>query len=133
MTFFESFFKWNGKFVDLDKAYGPQCMDWMHQFVIDVYGLDRSNLAAPSAKRLWYNFPNVKGSQHFTKIANRPWNVPKQGDIIIWGFGTYGHVAIVNTANVWNLTSIDQNYPLNSPVHIQSHNYINCLGWLRMK
>lgn len=133
MTFFESFRKWNGKFVDVDNAYGPQCMDWMHQYVSDVYGLDRSNLQAPSARQLWSSFPNVKGANFFEKIPNRPWNVPRQGDIIFWNDGKFGHVAIVNEANVLRLTSIDQNYPLNTPVHVQSHTYFGCLGWLRKK
>ncbi len=133
MTFFQSFYKWNGKFVDTDGAYGPQCMDWMHRFVEDVYGLNKTNLAAPSAKQLFLTFPNVKGSAFFTKIINRPWNVPRQGDIIFWNYGEFGHVAIVNEANVFRLTSIDQNYPLNTPVHIQEHNYRGCMGWLRFK
>lgn len=133
MTFFESFRKWNGKFVDLDNAYGPQCMDWMHQYLLDVYGFPRTYLIAPSAKQLWFKFPNVTGASQFIQIQNRPWNVPKQGDIIFWNFGTAGHVAIVNEANLLRLTSIDQNFPLNTAVHIQEHNYRGCLGWLRKK
>lgn len=132
MTFFESFRKWNGKFVNVDNAYGAQCMDWMHQFKLDVFGLDRTNLQSPSAKALWLNFPNVKGSKYFKKMINYPWAIPKQGDIMLWTVGEFGHVAIFNEGNLWRFSSIDQNWPLNSPVHIQEHNYFGKLaGWLR--
>lgn len=133
MNFFEIFKKWNGKFVDVDNACGPQCMDWMHQFVSDYYGLDRSYLAAPTAKKVWYGWMAIKGNDKFVQIPNRPWNVPKQGDIIFWNYGDAGHVAIVNEAGLFKLTSIDQNFPLNTAVHVQEHTYNGCLGWLRKK
>lgn len=133
MTFFESFRKWNGKFVDVDNAFGPQCMDYMHQYILDRWNLPRTVLQAKNAKTVFLSFPNIKGSEHFTKIVNRPWNIPKQGDIVFFGNGADGHVCVFNEGNVFSFTSIDQNYPSNTPVHIQKHNYIGCLGWLHKK
>lgn len=145
MTFFESFFKWNGKFVDVDKKYGPQCMDYMHQYLMDVYGLPANALSAPTAIDVWNKFPGVIGSSQFKKIINLPWNVPTQGDVMFMGapYGRYfntstkrweyaGHVAIFNEGNWRRFTSIEQNNPLNSPVHIQEHNdfYRGVKGWL---
>ena len=39
MTFDEFIAKWNGKGIDLDYAYGDQCMDLMHQYIVEVLGL----------------------------------------------------------------------------------------------
>lgn len=110
---------------------------------MDMYGLDKSILAVPQAKDLFNNFQNLKGNSLFVKIANRPWNVPKQGDIMVWGspYGAYkeygttkyaGHTGIFNEGNVWRFSSIEQNNPLNTPVHVQNHNdlYRGVLGWL---
>ena len=135
MTFFEFFQKYNNTFVDTDNAYGPQCMDLMHIFCTDVLGLDKSTLSAPSAKEVWQRFPNVPGAQYFKQIKNTLWNVPQQGDIVFFGVGQYGHVSIFNEGDARRFTSIDQNWPLNSPVHVQEHTYgfmgRSVLGWVR--
>ncbi len=136
MNFFEWFRLVNGKFVTSPNAPSGnkyQCMQLMHDYCMKVLGLTATDLAAPSAKQLFYSFPNVKGSKYFTKIINRPWNTPKQGDIVFFGSGQFGHVCIFNEGNVFRFTSIDQNLPLNSPVHLQTHSYLGCLGWLRKR
>ncbi len=140
MDFYSWFRSVNNTYVDIDGNNSPQCMDSMHSYCMKVLGLNRFILAAPTAIQSFSN-----SSPLFTKIINRPWNVPKQGDIIYFGkpFGLYigddkklhyaGDVAIVNTANVWSLTAINQNNPLGSRVHVQAYNYRGCLGWLRRK
>jgi hypothetical protein len=143
MTFFESFYKWNGKFVDVDMKLGPQCMDWMHQYLIDVFGMGKTALGGLTALSVWNNFPSVISGSQFKKISNGWWNVPNKGDVVFWGypFGKYidangktkyaGHVAIFNEGNWRRFTSIDQNFPLHTPVHVQEHNYRGVKGWLR--
>lgn len=140
MTFFEWFQKWNGQLVDTDGNKSYQCMDLMHRYILDVLGLDVSVLRAATALDAWN-----AGSAQFTRIKNAPWNVPKQGDIVFFGspYGKYigtdkkihyaGHVCIFNEGNVLRFTSVDQNDPLGSRVHVQSHSYLSCLGWLRKK
>lgn len=133
MTFDEFVTKWNGKGIDFDGAYGDQCMDLMHQYVVEVLGLsDGRILAAPAAKYVYLNFSTIYGNQYFERIANTPTGVPQKGDIVLWD-GYYGHVAIFKEGNVNNFRSFDQNYPVGSKCHIQYHNYTNVLGWLRFK
>jgi hypothetical protein len=53
---------------------------------------------------------------------------------MIWGSGTWGHVAIFVEGDVDSFRSMDQNYPTGSPCHIQNHtNYDGVLGWIRFK
>jgi hypothetical protein len=132
MTFQEFLEKYNGKYIDFDGTYGPQCMDLLHQYVVEVLGLtDPRILAAPAAKDLYNNFDNIFGKEYFERIPNTPDGVPQEGDIVLWGYNPYGHVAIFVEGNVNSFRSFDQNYPVGSPCHIQNHNYNNVLGWLR--
>jgi hypothetical protein len=132
MSFQEFLQKYNGKYIDFDGAYGAQCMDLLHQYVVEVLGLtDHRILAAPAAKDLYNNFDNIFGKEFFERIPNTPDGVPQAGDIVIWGYRPYGHVAIFIEGDVNSFRSMDQNYPSGSPCHIQDHNYNNVLGWLR--
>lgn len=134
MTFNEFVARWNGKYVDTDNAYAAQCMDLMHQYCVEMLGIaDLSVLAAPSAKAVYDNFPNVKGSELFEQIANTPTGIPIEGDIVFWGNAPYGHVAIFIEGDTNSFRSFDQNYPTGSPCHVQPHTYANVSGWLRFK
>ena len=126
--------KYNGKFIDFDGAWGNQCFDLFHQYVVEVLGItDGRVLAAPAAKDIFNNFDNLYGHENFERIPNTPTGVPLEGDIVIFGSGTYGHVCIFIDGNVNKFNSFDQNYPTGSPCHVQSHTYSGCLGWLRYK
>lgn len=128
--------KYNGRGIDFDGVYGDQCMDLMHQFCVEVLGInDGSVLAAPSAKDVYLNFPNVNGSVYFEKIDNTPDNVPLEGDILFWGtkIGPYGHVAVFLNGNTSKFSSFDQNWPVGAKCAIVDHTYNGLLGWLRFK
>lgn len=92
-----------------------------------------------TAKNCFNNFNNIKGaSTQFTLVKNTPLNVPKPGDIVFWGFylgitGLAGHVAIFKEGNVNGFISFDQNFPTNSPCHLQTHSYRGVLGWFTPK
>jgi hypothetical protein len=135
MTYLEFFNKWNGKTTDVDGAFGAQCMDLMHQYLMDCFSMDKNALAAPAAVDVFLRFPNVPQGAQFTKTNNTWYNVPKQGDVIFWGtkIGPYGHVAIVNTANVLNFSSFDQNWGPDRNCRLVNHNYTGVLGWLRKR
>ena len=134
MTFSTFMEKYNGRYIDFDNFYGAQCMDLMHQYIVEVLGLsDGRILAAPSAKDVWNNFDNIHGHEYFDKFNNDPLAVPQEGDIILWTNSTYGHVAIFVDGDVNTFRSFDQNYPTGSPCHIQNHNYSSVGGWLRLK
>lgn len=77
------------------------------------------------------------------KIKDMEWivndeitDLPKEGDIIIWNKnvgGGAGHIAIFLEGTTSKFNSFDQNWPLYSPCHVQSHTYTNVDGWLRPK
>ena len=110
-------------------------MDLMHQYCLEVLGIsDPAVLAAPCAKDVYNNFNSVTGHELFEQIGNTPAGIPQEGDIVFWGSGTYGHVAVFVEGSVDSFRSFDQNYPTGSPCHIQNHiNYNSVLGWLRFK
>lgn len=137
------FANWLNHGIDQDGAYGNQCMDLMHQYIMEVVGLDKKVLAAVNAKTVFNNFINMQGHDRFTRIINKWWLVPQKGDIVFWGNGVSGHVAIFQKGTIWSLTSFDQNWPTQGyydkrgnfigtgVCHFQNHNYNYCLGWLR--
>lgn len=136
MSFQDFINKWDGKGIDFDGAYGDQCMDLMHQYVVEVLGLsDGRILAAPAAKDVYLTFPGIFGSQYFEQIANTPTGVPSKGDIVLWGtgIGPYGHVAIFVEGDSKKFKSFDQNFPTGSNCHVQDHGYAGVLGWLHPK
>ena len=137
MTFENFVAKWDNKPIDFDGIYPNQCMDLMHQYLVEVLGLtDGAILAQPDAKSVYLNFDSVKGHELFDKIANTPTGVPDKGDIIFWGtgIGQYGHVAIMVQGDSNSFRSFDQNFPVGSVCHVQNHpDYVGVLGWLRLK
>jgi archaellum component FlaC len=126
--------KWQGRFLDYDGVYPNQCFDLFHQYVVEVLGLsDGRILAAPAARDIYNNFNNLYGHEYFERIGNTPEGVPNEGDIVIWGYNPYGHVAIFIEGNANTFRSFDQNSPIGSPCHIQNHTYSSVLGWLRFR
>jgi hypothetical protein len=134
MTFDAFITKYTGVGVDTDNYPSDnkyQCMDLMHKYVEEVLGFtEKSLLGAPTASQAYTNFTATK---YFQKIDNSLFNVPQKGDIMFYGtkIGPSGHVCIVYSANVLNFKSFDQNWPAGSLPHIQDHNYVGVLGWLR--
>lgn len=149
ITFSQFTTKWNGYGIDFDGAYGDQCMDLMHQYIVEVLGLtDGRILSAPVARTVFEDFPNRIGSQYFDRIYNSATGVPADGDIIFWKepYGYYynsitktyqyaGHVGISKGSNVNNVVAFEQNNPTGTKCHIQTHTdlYKGVMGWLHPK
>jgi len=125
----EEFIKlWDGKYLEFHGSENAknQCVDLANRYIVDVLNLPPI---------LWTNaidFPS-KDTTNFSFIENTPMGVPLKGDLMIFGPSPYGHISIFIKGNVDSFASFDQNYPINSPCHIQSHNYNNVLGWMRAK
>jgi hypothetical protein len=124
MTLNEFVAKWNGKYCEVAGSSDAlnQCVDICNQYLRDVLG-------QPIIE--WTNaidFPS-KASNKFTYIANSEFNIPSEGDLVIWK-PSPGHIAIFIEGNVDTFRSFDENFPTGSPCHIQNHNYTNVLGWL---
>jgi len=134
MTLDKFFTKYNGRFIDYDKAYGFQCVDLARQYILEVLGF-KPYVALPAGATAKVIFQNFKSNAYFTKVLNTPSGVPKKGDIIFWGWrwpvtGSAGHVAIFMDGNVNRFISLDQNYPSRLSVKLVNHSYIGVLGWL---
>lgn len=135
MQFNEFLAKYNGKYVDWDGVYGPQCVDLMRQYILEVLALPNDSVKpVVGAKDVYNKFDNIVDNNFFEKIPNTLVAIPEEGDIVLWGNSTYGHVAIcIEGAGQNTFRSFDQNYPTGSPCHVQEHNYTSVLGWIRAK
>jgi len=131
MTIDEFFTKYNGKPLDFDGYYGYQCMDLYRQYVKECLEFPQSPGVAGAAD-VWDTYL----SDRYDRIENTPTGVPEKGCIIIWNAnagGGYGHIAIFNNGDANAFVSFDQNWPVSSYCHFQSHNYTNVRGWLKPK
>lgn len=133
MTFQQFIDKYKGKGVDFDGYYGDQCVDLFRQYVKEVLNQPQPR-AIKGAKDFWTNYStdaNLKN--YFQKIPNTPSGVPEKGDVMIWGstYGRYGHIAIVNWANVNQFQALSQNDPIGSKTALKNYSYNHILGWLK--
>jgi hypothetical protein len=116
-----------GRFIDVDGAYGAQCMDLINDYLVRVAGVPRVGGNAIDLPR---NRP-----QGFTWIPNTPTNMPSWGDVIVWGSnvtvgtGPYGHTAVCVLADSMHLLSMDQNWPTGHATQLVYHGYAGVIGW----
>lgn len=128
MTYSEFVKKWIGKGIDYDGKFGYQCVDVYRMYVKEVLGVPQSPPVV-GAKDIWDNYLK----EYFDRIENTIEAVPQQGDVIIWSVGSYGHIAICDSATKNSFTSFEQNWvELNGTgvTELRTHNYNNVLGWL---
>jgi hypothetical protein len=127
--------KWDGKYCEVTGSSQAinQCTDLANEYIREVLGL-------PIIE--WTNaqdFPKKCLAPQYEYILNTPNGVPNPGNIIIWkSKNNIGHIAIFVNGSANKFNSFDQNFPLGSPCHIQSHTYttasgLNVIGWLRCK
>lgn len=122
-----------GKRLDVDGYWGSQCWDLPNYLLKRYWGFTTPGNAIAMG---WYNYP--KG---FKKYNNTPSFVPKPGDIVVWGTGSFnngvGHVAIVvGPSTTSYFTSIDQNWRnansySGSPASKEKHTYNGISKFIR--
>lgn len=120
MTAREFFFKYNTRYLDFDGQFGAQCKDLFNFYNKEVVGAPR---IYGHAKDLWTSTTALK---YYHRIPNTWTFVPREGDVMVWpawSANPYGHVAIVSHGNLLWFVSFDQNWPLGTPCHFQTHNY----------
>ena len=140
MTVDEFVEKTEGQFIDWDGKYGPQCVDLMRYYIHRVFGTEQPK-GVDGAKDFFTLFEQTWDETKWEKIVNEPTTLPKKGDIVIWGNGVYGHVAIFLGGDLRTFTSFDQNYPViwappksnGTPPTKVVHTYANVLGFIRYK
>lgn len=126
---------WTDKYCEVGGSANAinQCVDLANAYIRDV--LKQEII-------LWTNaqdFPLKADKNVYDYILNTPTNIPNPGDIVIWkSKDGVGHIAIFLEGGTELFKSFDQNWPLGSKCHIQSHSYTttigtNVIGWLRCK
>lgn len=93
-----------------------------------------------SALSGWANKNNTFDMNKWIRIENTPDAVPQQWDIAFWWlkFGKYGHVAVVDCANVNTMWVISQNSTgaagdkPGDEILLINYSYKGCLWWYRL-
>lgn len=94
-----------GSAIDTDLYYGAQCVDYASAF---WWGMVDRNISCGSdnARGIWTEARAYNAGTEFTTSTD--WSSIKPGDWIVWGTGTYGHIAMAvstpsgNNVIVWN-------------------------------
>ena len=92
--------------VDVDGAYGKQCMDLYNYYSEFMFGAHQ--VGAGYAKDV-VNNPNVYN--FYDRIDNYLEFVPQKGDVAVWLGGEYGHIAICfGEGDINGFKTLDQNW-----------------------
>ena len=141
MAFNEWLAQADGKKMNLDGAYGQQCVDVFLDYAQYLFGsIWRTTTGWGNAKDLFAN----SNPSYWQKIANSPDpnHIPQAGDVVVWnakGTNPYGHIAVVISANSSNITVlqqdgfIDYNNDGNADGvgHRKVQTWSAVIGWLR--
>lgn len=122
-----------GKSINLDGVSGFQCVDVVHSYLKDCWGIPVT--ARGNAKDYVNALANDKTlSKYFRKVSNTPSLVLNAGDIVVWDYPPYGHVAIsTGKGDTKYFYSIDQNWNGKKAVETVKHNFTNVACVLRPK
>jgi hypothetical protein len=133
LTLKEFIAKYDGKFVEVGGSANAinQCVDLANAYINEVQG--QPMIFGTNA----VDFPERIGDK-YDFILNSATAFPIEGDVIIFKqygtrYGTPGHIAIVVSADVNQVTMFEENYPTGSVCTTHSRNYLGCRGWLRIK
>jgi len=117
-----------GRAVDLDHAYGAQCVDLVNDWLVHGRGV---SMVTGNAVDIMYQ--GIKG---FQWIANGPTNAPTPGSVLVWhanvlavGIGRYGHTAVAIAADSMHVLSLDQNWNGQPSAALVLHPYTGLAGW----
>jgi hypothetical protein len=127
--------KYNNKYVEVvDPTNYAQCFDLVLQWCVEL-GIPKTIFPFLNAYQIYTGF-GTQQAQYFTRHVNGPNDIPKEGDILVWG-NSYnyagGHTGIFKSGDVWTLNAFEQNDPTKTPSHLKIYNYNYILGWLRPK
>lgn len=125
-----------GKYIDVDGAYGSQCWDYSAYYASQVIGCPSFPTGNGKAIGVFDNFM-APLPQYFTKVPNKP-NDPNQfppvGAIVFW---TYNHTGVVIASSAKTMTTLeqdgandpDQNGIADGVTYRKTRNYTSVAGW----
>lgn len=139
MTYSEFEAKYLGKPVDFDGVEGVQCVDLVDQYLKDCFGIE--GVWCNGAKDLYNNFSSYPALvKAFDRVPNTPDLIVREGDIVIWGGGSWGHTGIGTGHGTvdWFITLEENTLGRHEPTQLVKHWFANdianpCLGVLRPK
>jgi len=106
MTLDQFITKYNGKFIDYDDAYGPQCVDLCKAYMDEVLKLGEIGTIG-NVVELPLCLPELYKGKLTT---HKGLTGIKKGDIIISTDGKYGHVGIyISTPSAGKVNVFNQN------------------------
>ena len=134
--------RWLGRYYDFPNTSDPnQCMDIMRLYEQDVWGVNPYVIPRAVTAKQAYHLSS--SNNIIKKIPNTPNGIPKRGDLIFFRTlfpytGLAGHVGIVDSADLYNVTVFHQNYPGGSPCSFKrfKYRYFNTdfvLGWIHKR
>ena len=127
--------KYNNKYVEVvDPTNYAQCFDLALEWCRNL-GVPTNIFPFLNAYQIYTSF-GTEQAKYFTRHVNGPNDIPREGDLIVWG-NSYnyagGHVGVFKSGDVWTLNVFEQNDPFKTPSHMRTYNYNYILGWLRPK
>lgn len=133
MTLNEFILKYSGQTVGYpDGKFIGECLSIVKRYIKEVFEFDPPPSGSNSAYGYWLNFP-FPLNQYFKKIPYSSGALPIRGDIVIWNTNAgngFGHISIFLEGDDHSFRSLEQNWG-GKHTHIQEHNYLNVVGWLR--
>ncbi|CAM3821724.1 CHAP domain-containing protein [Smaragdicoccus niigatensis] len=136
---------WQGKQIDYDHAYGAQCFDVFRQYSHDVVGNGDIATNSNAASDIYNKYGSNGVEKYYDRIPYGQ-GAPQPGDVIVYGGGTYGHVAVITEVGQnGEYKVLEQNYSwqdgidANDPATVREHHFgekgtgVQPLGYLRPK
>ncbi len=120
-----------GRALSIDNNNSLDCVDVPKSWATFLFNIDwTKTIGWGNAKDLY----NGSSPSYFDKIPNTPTGFPRAGDIIVWGINTYGHIAVVISADVNTFTVLEQDsYKQVAAYRQKWPSYSGVIGWLRPK
>lgn len=134
----EEFVKvYNGRKIDYDGVYGPQCVDLFRQYTLDVLGIKEHTGSCSSsggAKDLFLDYDKMPiEKKYFIRSKQKNW---VQGDVLIWDKtdkNQFGHIAIYLGKINNTFIVFEQDGFLKDGAKINTRGRENLLGYLRKR
>lgn len=116
--------KWIWKKVEENATLWAQCVSLAKQYAKEVHNI---TFGKTWNAKDWF-IKSVWTALWYQKVNYTPWKIAPQGAIIFRGYGTYGHVAIVDSATVSKVNVLEQNGVWDNPSTPQDEAW-NWIGW----
>lgn len=126
-----------GSEIDVDGAFGCQCVDYANAFWYAQTGRPVSTGGTGAAYGIWTAARAENQGTEFTLVTS--WSDLKPGDWVVWQSPEYGHVGMVSRIEGSNVYFWSQNYrnasdlgsPLSEDIIPQTSNFFSFLGGFR--